>query len=379
MPVASKPKANNFFVIVLAPQVHTADPTLDYYYDFSASIAEFTRAFAQLKIDWLWQPVTLQNFKDAIDNAKENYADKKLLFFNICDGDEVNGIPGVSVIDYLDEKGLTYTGADKTFYQISTSKIVMKRAFEWAGVSTSPWFAIESKAFYLNGQFHSLPTPLLIKPAVSAGSFGLGIRNVVHTEKELKSLVKNLYDGYHGWEVAAGGFVAESFIKGREFTCFLIGSGRDVFVYPPVELRFNRSLPELERFLSFDRLWEFYEGEAPLQNGDDFYNFFPVDDSLVDAITLLSKQAYKAVGGTGYGRVDLRMDKATGKLYVLEVNAQCGLSEDENQTSIGAILRFAGEDYATLLQRIIKNTLGQARKRKAPSKQRSLFSSYLSA
>ncbi len=39
----------------------------------------------------------------------------------------------------------------------------------------------------------------------------------------------------------------------------------------------------------------------------------------------------------GYGRLDIRMDRQTGKMYVLEVNAQCGLSEDEDYTSIGAI------------------------------------------
>ena len=51
--------------------------------------------------------------------------------------------------------------------------------------------------------------------------------------------------------------------------------------------------------------------------------------------------AYAAVGGRGYGRVDLRQDRVTGEIVVLEVNAQCGISEDEAYTSIGAILRFA--------------------------------------
>jgi D-alanine-D-alanine ligase len=37
------------------------------------------------------------------------------------------------------------------------------------------------------------------------------------------------------------------------------------------------------------------------------------------------------------------MDQATRQLYVLEVNAQCGLSEDEDYTSIGAILRMSGD------------------------------------
>ena len=377
MSYSSRFVSKQLFVIVLAPQVHTADETINYYYDFSASIDEFTRAFATLKINWLWQPVTLQNFKSLIDDATATHAGKQLLFFNVCDGDEVNGIPGVSVINYLEKQKLSYTGARKSFYQISTSKIVMKTAFDVAGVSTSPWFAIESSGAKVNAAFHQLPKPVIVKPAVSAGSLGLGVRNVLNTEEELQALLKELYNGCHGWEISAGGFVAESFIKGREFTCLLVGDGDDVFVYPPVELVFHNNLPETEKFLSFDRLWEFYEGEKPIGDNEDFYNFFPVDKGIDEAIQALSTEAYKAVSGTGYGRVDLRMDEATGALYVLEVNAQCGLSEDENQTSIGAILRYAKEPYAVLLKRIIQHSLKRKTKKKAAVLQPSLFPSYI--
>ncbi|MDQ6610376.1 MAG: hypothetical protein M3Y85_11205 [Bacteroidota bacterium] len=346
-----------FFIAVLAPEAQAADATIDYYCDFSQSIDEFTHAFATLKIEWKWQPVTISNFKEVIDAVAETYKDKQLVVFNLCDGDGINGIPGVAVINYLEEKRLTYTGADRTFYETTTSKIIMKKAFDKAGISTAPWFAIASSNFSLNGEFHCLPKPVMIKPAISAGSMGLSVRNVVYTEAELKTVVANLYQGYHGWELSAGGFVAESFIKGREFTCFLVGSSDGVFVYPPVELRFHESLPEVEKFLSFDRLWEFYEGDGPIGDYEDLYNFFPVDEALSKEIVMLSKAAYSAVSGKGYGRIDLRRDEATGNLYVLEVNAQCGLSEDENFTSVGAILRFANEPFHQMLRLIIEDAL----------------------
>jgi D-alanine-D-alanine ligase and related ATP-grasp enzymes len=63
------------------------------------------------------------------------------------------------------------------------------------------------------------------------------------------------------------------------------------------------------------------------------------------------------VRGTGYGRIDIRMDKATGKMYVLEVNSQCGLSEDENHTSIGAMVRLGNEKFSDMLGAIIENAL----------------------
>jgi len=51
--------------------------------------------------------------------------------------------------------------------------------------------------------------------------------------------------------------------------------------------------------------------------------------------------------------VDIRQDANTGELYVLEVNAQCGLSEDEDYTSIGAILKVNEESFTTLIQTIL--------------------------
>jgi D-alanine-D-alanine ligase len=46
------------------------------------------------------------------------------------------------------------------------------------------------------------------------------------------------------------------------------------------------------------------------------------------------------------------MDRATGELFVLEVNANCGLSEDD-QTSTGCILKLADMTLADLLQEIL--------------------------
>ena len=60
--ITAKPK-----VWVLAPHLHTGDANVDYYYDFSQSIQEYTRAFAALETEWVWQPVTMQNFRDVID------------------------------------------------------------------------------------------------------------------------------------------------------------------------------------------------------------------------------------------------------------------------------------------------------------------------
>lgn len=59
-----------------------------------------------------------------------------------------------------------------------------------------------------------------------------------------------------------------------------------------------------------------------------------------------------SVGGNGYGRVDVRMDKDSQELFVLEVNAKCGISSDD-QTSVGNILRFSGTPFAQLMSEML--------------------------
>jgi D-alanine-D-alanine ligase len=358
------PLPQNAFVWVLAPHLHTSDPNLEYYYDFTQSIEEYTRAFAALQLPWQWQPVTVDNYKAIIDGICNNSKEQTNIFFNLCDGDEVNGTPGISVVRYLAEKKMIYTGAEENYYHLTTSKIIMKQAFEQADVATAAWAGITDADIIPADICTRLGIPVIVKPAVSGGSMGLGVKNVVNDDEALKNVVAEIYKGYHGWDLAFGGIVAEKFIAGPEYTSLIIGDYRqpgNAIIYPPVERVFHKALKEEEKFLSFDRLWETYDEENPIGEYESFYDYcLPENDTITNAINELSWQAYCAVQGTGYGRVGLRMAKTTGKLYVLEVNAQCGLSEDENYTSIGAILRLGNRHFAGMVMEIINDAVGRS-------------------
>jgi len=169
-----------------------------------------------------------------------------------------------------------------------------------------------------------------------------------------------IFDVYRGSNLSSGGVVVEQFIKGPEFTTLIVGSSArpdECINYQPVERVFHASLPENERFLSFDRLWEFYEDESAMPGHGNFYEYAPASHELISSLQQITRDAYRAVNGVGYARLDIRMDEDTKKLYVLEVNAQCGLSEDEDHTSIGAILRFSGKSFTQLVMEIIQDSL----------------------
>ncbi len=274
-------------VWVLAPHLVTSDANIEYYYDFTQSIAEYEKTFAELGIEWKWQPVTIKDYETIIETiAKEKEVGNKTpVVFNLCDGDEVNGTPGISVVRLLDEKGLLYTGADEYFYNITTSKIPMKKAFDKAKVPSAKWEAIVNKDQNLQTIFENLGTPVIVKPAISGGSMGVGIKNVVHNQIELKEQVDKMFAGYRGWDLVADGLIAEAFITGPEFTVLISGSynnPKDAKIYTPVERVFHASLPEEEKFLSFDRLWEIYEEETPMPNDVNFYEYALPDALLME-------------------------------------------------------------------------------------------------
>lgn len=341
-------------VWVLVPTMPLVDDHLQYYGDFEQGREEFSRAFAVLGIDWHWQPVTMQTIEATMQLMLKAGV---TCCINLCDGDELHSVPGVSVIDALERAGIPYTGSNRAFYDLTTSKIDMKRAFDDAGVPNAPWTVVEAKQTDWVSPFVRPGRPLIVKPAVSAGSLGISVNNVVHTPEQLAERVQTLTDGYRGWDLAAGGLIAEEFVAGREYTTFIVGDHDDPRhrrIYPPVERVFNRRLPPTQQFLSFDRLWEFYDEETPLPEGEFLWEYARMRASHAARIKQVSWDAYQAVGGVGYGRVDLREDIETGELFVLEVNAQCGLSEDENFTSIGAILRFAGVGYHALVEQLLR-------------------------
>ena len=339
-------------------------------YDTPQTRNELAEVFEKLGLEWTWVPITTHNLHSTVESILQSSNGHKPLVLNYCDADPVFGGPGIDVIRKLQEIGMAFTGADASFYSISTSKILMKQAFQKAGVPTAPFAVISDPGRDLPGLCTRLGAPLFVKPAVSAGSFGLSLKSVVHNDEELFNQVNKLLQGPQQREFTEGGLFVERFINGPEFTVLVMGMPgvpESVRVYPPVERHFNNALPEEERFFSYDRYWEIYGEESPPPDGKPFYVYRPVAPDLGKRLEQTAWKAYCAVGGAGYGRVDIRMDKASGDLYVLEVNANCGISSDEYASSTGNILRWGGITFAQLMSDILFGALVR-HKTPSPSK-----------
>ncbi|MFB2880564.1 hypothetical protein [Floridanema aerugineum] len=319
--------------------------------------------FAELGLNWKWQPITLKNMQAVVEEVAASSNKYISVVLNYCDGnDEIDGYPGTSVMKLLEQKGIIFTGADSNFFHLTTSKIWMKRAFMEASVATAPYEVISDPS-RVQGVCDRLGTPLLVKPALAYGSIGILLESVVESDEQVSKQVQRLLQGLHEMQFPPDSIFVERFISGREFTVFLLGDSqqpKSLKIYPPIELVFQSSLPETQQFRSYDNFWSEHLEESASSSSEPFYHCQPIASDLSERLCNLSKRAYCAIGGNGYARVDIRMDKDSQELFVLEVNANCAISSipltdfsDLNQTSLGTILHLAGIPFAQLMSEII--------------------------
>ncbi|MEG3907085.1 hypothetical protein QT979_06830 [Microcoleus sp. w2-18bC1] len=355
--------SSKLFVWVFIPYLITEQGLISEEYDTPTGRQELADVFAELGLKWKWQPLTLENMQAVVEEVAASSNEYIPVVLNYCDGnDEIDGCPGVSVIKLLEQKSIIFTGGDSKFYHLTASKIWMKRAFIEASVATAPYEVILDSS-RVQGVCDRLGTPLLVKPALAYGSIGISLESVVESDEQVSKQVQRLLQGVHEMQFPPDSIFVERFISGREFTVFLLGDSQQpesLKIYPPIELVFQSSLPETQQFRSYDNFWGEHLEESSSSSSEPFYHCQQVASDLSERLCDLSKRAYCAIGGNGYARVDIRMDKDSQELFVLEVNANCAISSipltdlsDLNQTSLGTILHLAGIPFAQLMSEMI--------------------------
>ncbi|KOR36613.1 hypothetical protein AM228_11685 [Planktothricoides sp. SR001] len=365
------PAPNNQLLIwVLTPSSQIQQEWMKAF-DTNTFEQQMRDVFSELGLAWKRQKVSLEKLEQIVDQIACSTKDYIPVVLNFCDGlDELDDCPGLSLIKLLETKGIIIIGADSEFYSFNFNKILIKQALIQAGVATPPYEIIDDLD-RVQGVCARLGTPLIVKPAVlSGGSYGLSVNSVVHSDDQIKTQVKHLLQqNAQGMIFPPDSIFVESFINGREFSVFLIGSyqqSEQIKIYPPLETIFNPILPETEQFLSHDRYYGKDEGDLSFSPETPFFRYQLVGADLYEKICDMSKRAYCAVNGNGYGRVDIRMDKVSQELFVLEVNANCAISSQPYvslshplETKVGTILHLAGIPFYQVISEIIAEVLNR--------------------
>ncbi|MBX7186964.1 MAG: hypothetical protein K1Y01_17630 [Vicinamibacteria bacterium] len=363
---------SSYRIFVFTPYRMTAAGPESVTYGTAEFKAEVAGWMESLGAEHTWVEVTPETSAMEIVRAQDEAARRPVVVFNLCDGIEVDGYPGIKTTRALEASGLPYSGADPAFYELTTPKTLLKQRLLEHRVSTSPFVIMRDPEVDGPRAGRTLGYPLIIKPDVSAASFGISIKSVVQDDAACVAQAKAAIAGERDQENYYEGVFAERFIPGREFTVLCVSDQAapgGVFVYPPVERVFHSALPAHERLLSYDRYWEKYETEGALPDRAPIAHYESAPVRYADALALLARDAYAALDGVGDGRVDIRRDERTGEFLVLEANCNCGLSTD-GETSVSWILRLSGETMPRLLDRIFASAIlrrtAQARPARRP-------------
>ncbi|MCE3274061.1 MAG: ddlA [Ramlibacter sp.] len=229
----------------------------------------------------------------------------------------------------LELLGIPYTGSGVMASAISIDKVMTKRVWLSEGVPT-PKYTLLRRGTYQREQVIRIPDelglPLIVKPAREGSS--IGVAKVLG------------YSEMQGAVDAAAALDAdvlcEQFIAGDEVTCPILGTGDGA-----------RALPVIRIVAP--------EGNYDYQNKyftDDTKYLVPcgLPEGEEAAIQELVVKAYRVLGCRGWGRIDVMIDGATRKPYLLEINTSPGMT---GHSLVPMSARASGISYEDLCLQLL--------------------------
>ncbi len=225
----------------------------------------------------------------------------------------------------LEWLGLPYTGSGVLASALAMDKIRSKLIWQRLGLSTPDFVQLDEHANF--AAVLAELGPCFVKPVSEGSSIGIGGAT---TLDELR----------YAWQKASvydSVVLAERWVRGNEYTVAIL----DDEVLPVVEMQTSNA---------------FYDYEAKYLSETTRY----ICPSELDAratveLQQLALAAYKAVGCSGWGRVDAMRD-ADGRFWLLEVNTAPGMT---GHSLVPMAAAAAGLSFEQLVLRILDGSLQQ--------------------
>ncbi|MGV1048359.1 MAG: D-alanine--D-alanine ligase family protein [Solirubrobacterales bacterium] len=272
---------------------------------------------------------------DAIDvggDLVKRLADRPEVAFVAMHG--VGGEDGTAQ-ELLEVLGIPFTGPGAAACARCMDKVMAKHAMREAGIATPDWFAFNQAAFRELGAADALDRleqtlgfPLVVKP--SRGGSSLGVKFAASPSEVPQALVAAFsYDDR---------VLLERFVDGRELAVSVVG---------------EQALPVVEAIPAEGDPYDF---EARYAIGRTrFVCPAELGDEQERAVTEAALATYRALGCSGFARIDLILDREGP--WVLEANAIPGLTDT---SLLPQAAEAAGMTFEQLVERIVDLALDGA-------------------
>src|SRR3954469_6937765 len=260
-------------------------------------LLESIEAVESALLDWATEVVRVPVTGDGrwVERVRKGKFD---LVFNLCEG--IDGLPQYEprVISALELLGVPFTGSSSWTTAITLRKHVINGMLDRAGLPV-PKFSVARRG----EKVVPVGFPAICKPAAEDASVGIEQRSVVRSTRALNERVEQMLE--HWDEI-----LIQRYVAGREVNVGILGER----ALPIAEIDFADMPKGMWQIVSYRSKWE-------TGSDEDFGGTpecpAPLPKALAAELTENSLAAWKAVGGQGYGRVDLRIDES-GRPWILE-------------------------------------------------------------
>ncbi|RDB44458.1 D-alanine--D-alanine ligase [Halomonas sp. DQ26W] len=219
---------------------------------------------------------------------------------------------------------IPYTGSGVLASALGMDKRLTKQIWQSVGLPTPESLMLVPDADW-DDVMARLGLPLVVKPVHEGSTLGISI-------VDSREALVNAYRDAARYDTRV---MAERFIEGDEYTVSLLGEA----VLPAIRVEVPGGL---------------YDYDAKYVSNDTLYHL-PCGLEAHEEAELgeLCRQAFDAVGGEDWGRVDVMRD-GEGRFWLIEVNTSPGMTDHSLVPQAAA---YAGIDFDTLVCRILAATL----------------------
>lgn len=221
----------------------------------------------------------------------------------------------------LEVMHIPYTGSGVLASALAMDKFRTKLMWRAAGLPIPDYVLLTADSDFSTVE-KQLGLPLFVKPAREGSSIGI-------TKVKEVGTLKAAYEEASRHDPLV---IAEKGVMGGEYTVGILG---------------DQALP----IIKIEPASEWYDYEAKYKRDDTRY-LCPcgLPEAREMEIRKGALEAYRILGGRGWGRVDFLMDEA-GRHYFLEVNTAPGMTD---HSLVPMAARVAGMEYPALVRRVLE-------------------------
>ncbi|MCB0393352.1 MAG: ATP-grasp domain-containing protein [Bdellovibrionales bacterium] len=258
------------------------------------------------------------------------------IVFNLLEEFDGEAVYDQNVVSYLELLKTPYTGANPRGLILARDKSLTKKILSYHRVPAPSFLVFPRNR---STRIKEVRFPQIVKCLNEEASMGISQASVVNSLEKLKDRVHYLHKTF---QVDA---ISEDFIEGSEYYVGVLGNYA-LKTLPVWELKFEKSdAPKKEIYSEKAKFSDKYRNRKGIRTGPA-----ELSELEIKEISNLAKRTYKALGLSGYARIDFRRG-TDSKFYVLEANPNPDIAYDDE---FAMSAQHAGISYADLISKILK-------------------------